>query len=128
MRAINITDSKTLEIAQRPTPEPKPGEVLIKVHAAGINRPDIMQRKGFYPPPEGASDILGLEVAGTIVALGSNSADVSIGDKVCALVTGGGYAEYCTAPAQLCLPIPESLSFIQAAALAETFFTVWSNV
>lgn len=128
MRAINITDSKTLEIFQRPTPEPKPGEVLIKVHAAGINRPDIMQRKGLYPPPEGASDILGLEVAGMIVALGSNTEDISIGDKVCALVTGGGYAEYCTAPAQLCLPIPESLSFIQAAALAETFFTVWSNV
>ena len=128
MRAINITDSQTLDICQRPIPEPKPGEVLIKVHAAGINRPDIMQRKGLYPPPEGASDILGLEVAGTIVALGSNTVDVSTGDRVCALVTGGGYAEYCTAPAQLCLPIPESLSFIQAGALAETFFTVWSNV
>ena len=128
MRAINISDSKTLEICQRPIPAPMPGEVLIKVHAAGVNRPDIMQRKGLYPPPEGASDILGLEVAGVITALGCNSTHLNIGDNVCALVTGGGYAEYCTASAQLCLPIPDSFSFAEAASLPETYFTVWSNV
>jgi len=131
MRAIKITDSgafSKLEICHRPPPELKSNEALIKVHAAGVNRPDIMQRKGLYPPPEGASDILGLEVAGTIAALGSHSTHLNIGDQVCALVTGGGYAEYCTAPVQLCLPIPDSLSFTQAAALPETYFTVWSNV
>ncbi|NOQ14715.1 MAG: zinc-binding dehydrogenase [Methyloprofundus sp.] len=128
MRTINITDNATLEIYQQPIPSPKPGEVLIKVHAAGVNRPDIMQRKGLYPPPKDASDILGLEVAGTIVALASNTTHLNIGDKVCALVTGGGYAQYCTAPAQLCLPMPDSFSFAEAASLPETYFTVWSNV
>jgi len=131
MRAINIISSapgNSLAICSRPVPDPNPGEVLIKVHAAGVNRPDIMQRKGLYPPPEGASDVLGLEVAGTIAALGSNTTHLNIGDKVCALVTGGGYAEYCIAPAQLCLTLPESFSFIQAAALPETYFTVWSNI
>lgn len=117
-----------LYLCQRPTPITKPGEVLIKVHATGINRPDIMQRKGLYPPPKGASDILGLEVAGTVEALNSNTTHLKIGDSVCALVTGGGYAEYCVAPTELCLPIPESFSFTQAAALPETFFTIWSNV
>lgn len=111
-----------------PTPVLNAGEVLIKVHAAGVNRPDIMQRQGLYPPPAGASDIMGLEVAGTIAAVASNISHLNIGDKVCALVTGGGYAEYCTTPAQLCLAIPESFSFIQAAALPETYFTVWSNI
>lgn len=131
MRAINIVNlesGNTLALTDIARPEPKADEVLIKVHAAGVNRPDIMQLKGLYPPPVGASDILGLEIAGTIAGLGSNMTQLKIGDKVCALVTGGGYAEYCTAAAALCLPIPESLSFVQAAALPETFFTVWSNV
>ena len=131
MRAINIIHSEagnTLQICQLPAPIPEADEVLIKVHAAGVNRPDIMQRKGLYPPPKGASDILGLEVAGTVAALGSNLTHFNIGDKVCALVTGGGYAEYCCAPAQLCLPIPEPFSYSEAAVLPETFFTVWSNL
>jgi NADPH2:quinone reductase len=102
--------------------------VLIKVAAAGVNRPDVMQRKGLYPPPPGASDIPGLEVAGTIQALGDNIHHLNIGDRVCALLTGGGYAEYCLASAALCLPVPAGLSFTQAAALPETFFTVWSNI
>ncbi len=131
MRAINIINSgisSSLQIDQHPTPIPKTDEVLIKVHAAGVNRPDIMQRQGLYPPPAGTTDILGLEVAGTIAALGSNITHLNIGDKVCALITGGGYAEYCTASAQLCLAIPDAFSFIEAAALPETYFTVWSNV
>lgn len=127
MLAIDITHN-SLQISQRPTPVPKKDEALIKVHAAGINRPDIMQRKGLYPPPQGASEILGLEVAGTIVALGNTQTHLKIGDKVCALMTGGGYAQYCTAPIQLCLAIPDSLDFIQGAALPETYFTVWSNL
>ncbi|BCG64611.1 MAG: NADPH2:quinone reductase [Methyloprofundus sp.] len=129
MQAIQIivTDN-SLALHQCPTPQPKPDEVLIKVHAAGVNRPDIMQRQGLYPPPVGASEILGLEIAGTIVALGSSVTSWKIGEQVCALVTGGGYAEYCTAAAALCLPIPEGLSFTEAAALPETFFTVWSNI
>lgn len=104
-------------MGQHPTPEPKANEVLIKVHAAGVNRPDIMQYNGLYPAPDGASDILGLEVSGTIRSLGSNITHLNIGDKVCAIVTGGGYAEYCTAPALLCLAIPDSFDFVQAAAL-----------
>ncbi len=120
--------STALSLTYQATPTPKPSEVLIKVHAAGINRPDIMQRQGLYPPPEGASDILGLEVAGVIVDLGNTQSHLKIGDKVCALVTGGGYAEYCTAAASLSLPIPKGLSFTQAAALPETYFTVWSNL
>ncbi|TAN70380.1 MAG: NAD(P)H-quinone oxidoreductase [Methylobacter sp.] len=127
MLAIEI-DNSILKPAQRPLPIPLANQVLIKVEAAGINRPDVMQRKGLYPAPPGASDIPGLEVAGTIAALGDNISQLHINDKVCALVTGGGYAEYCLASAALCLPVPESLSFIQAAALPETFFTVWSNV
>lgn len=127
---MNVIDIKneTLELAQRPIPEPAAHQVLIKVAAAGVNRPDIMQRKGLYPPPVGASDILGLEVAGTVVVLGSAVTNLNIGDTVCALVTGGGYVEYCLATATLCLPIPDGLTFVQAAALPETFFTVWSNV
>ncbi|TAK63693.1 NAD(P)H-quinone oxidoreductase [Methylobacter sp.] len=127
MIAIEI-DNGILKPAQRTIPTPSPNQVLIKVIAAGVNRPDVMQRKGLYPPPPGASDIPGLEVAGTIVALGDNIDYLNIGDGVCALVTGGGYAEYCLASAALCLPIPKGLSFDQAAALPETFFTVWSNV
>ncbi len=113
---------------RRPVPRPAPGEVLIKVATAGVNRPDCLQRQGGYPPPPGASDIPGLEVAGTIAALGEGVEDWMIGDEICALLTGGGYAEYCTAPAPQCLPIPAGLTLQQAAALPETFFTVWSNV
>jgi len=117
-----------LKAGTRPVPQPAEGEVLIKVAAAGVNRPDVLQRLGGYPPPPGASDIPGLEIAGTVVALGDGAEGLAIGDEVCALVTGGGYAEYCPAPAQQCLPIPEGLSLIEAAALPETFFTVWTNL
>lgn len=137
MRCIEITepgDANVLKLAHRPVPKPKPNEVLIKVAAAGINRPDVFQRQGLYPPPEGASDIPGLEVSGEIVDIGSmGSAGVDqsqwqVGQQVCALLTGGGYAEYALAHQRLCLPIPTSLNLIQAAALPETFFTVWHNV
>lgn len=109
-------------------PTPGPGEVLIKVAAAGVNRPDVFQRMGNYPPPPGATDVLGLEVSGTIVGLGGDSGNWSIGDQVCALVASGGYAEFCVAPAPLCLPVPRGLSLIEAAGLPETFLTVWDNV
>lgn len=111
-----------------PVPTPGMGEVLIKVAAAGVNRPDIMQRRGLYPPPEGASLIPGLEVAGTVVALGSGVPDALMGQKVCALVSGGGYAQYCVAPVVQCLPVPAALRTLEAAALPETLFTVWTNV
>jgi NADPH2:quinone reductase len=127
MLAIEV-DNNALKPTQRAMPMPSANQVLIKVVAAGVNRPDVMQRRGLYPPLPGASDIPGLEVAGTIQALGDNVSHLRQGDPVCALVTGGGYAEYCLASAVHCLPIPENLSFIQAAALPETFFTVWSNV
>jgi NADPH:quinone reductase len=127
MSAIEVQSGR-LAPTERPVPVPKAGLVLIKVMAAGINRPDVMQRKGLYPPPPGASDIPGLEIAGIVTALGDNSSTLAIGDKVCALVTGGGYAEYCLASAPLCLPIPDNLSFVEAAGIPETFFTVWSNV
>jgi putative PIG3 family NAD(P)H quinone oxidoreductase len=117
-----------MEIAVGPTPRPSEGEVLIRVAAAGINRADVMQRLGNYPPPPGASPILGLEVAGTIVACGPGSTPVKVGDSVCALVSGGGYAEYCVAPAVLCLPVPGKLTLTDAAAVPEAFFTVWANV
>lgn len=112
----------------RPVPTPAPGELLVKVEAAGINRPDVMQRKGLYPPPPGASDIPGLEIAGTVVALGEGASRFKVGDRVCALVTGGGYAQYCTTHEATALPIPEGLSAAEAAALPETAFTVWSNI
>ncbi|MFC7049709.1 NAD(P)H-quinone oxidoreductase [Emcibacter nanhaiensis] len=131
MQVIEIAEADgtpVLKPAERPLPAPKEGEVLIRVAAAGVNRPDIMQRKGLYPPPPGASDIPGLEVAGMIVAVGKNVERWKIGDEVCALVTGGGYAGYCAAPAGTCLPVPDGLGMAQAAALPETFFTVWSNV
>lgn len=127
MRAIAIA-AGALKLTERPVPVPADGQVLIKVAAAGVNRPDVMQRKGHYPPPPGASDIPGLEIAGTVVATGAAVSHLNLGDRVCALLTGGGYADYCLAAAALCLPIPAGLSFIQAAALPETFFTVWSNV
>ncbi|AKQ54444.1 NAD(P)H-quinone oxidoreductase [Bordetella hinzii] len=131
MRAVEISHPGGPEVlvpAQRPTPEPGPGEVLIKVTAAGINRPDVFQRQGNYAPPPGASDLPGLEVAGEIVAGDAAAGGFKVGDKVCALVAGGGYAEYCVAPALQCLPIPKGLSDIEAAGLPETYFTVWSNV
>ncbi|MFI3118445.1 MAG: NAD(P)H-quinone oxidoreductase [Methylococcaceae bacterium] len=127
MIAIEI-DNGALKPGQRAVPTPGAKQVLIKVAAAGVNRPDLMQRQGLYPPPPGASDIPGLEVAGTVQAVGDSVSSLKPGEKVCALVTGGAYAEYCLASAALCLPIPEGLSFTQAAALPETFFTVWSNV
>jgi putative PIG3 family NAD(P)H quinone oxidoreductase len=118
---------EVLRIGEMPTPLPREHEVLIKVHAAGINRPDILQRQGKYPPPPGASPILGLEVAGEIAALGAG-ATLKLGDTVCALVPGGGYAEYCRVPEGQCLPVPEGLSMQEAAGIPETFFTVWANV
>ncbi|MCX7094662.1 MAG: NAD(P)H-quinone oxidoreductase [Methylobacter sp.] len=127
MIAIEI-DNGALKPGQRAVPTPAAKQVLIKVAAAGVNRPDLMQRQGLYPPPPGASDIPGLEVAGTVQAVGDSVSFLKPGEKVCALVTGGAYAEYCLASAALCLPVPEGFSFIQAAALPETFFTVWSNV
>ena len=114
--------------AERPMPSPAPNDVLIHVAAAGVNRPDLMQRAGHYPPPPGASDIPGLEVAGTVAAVGPEVRDWHAGDRVCALVSGGGYAEYCVAPAAQCLPVPRGCDFTEAAAVPETFFTVWSNV
>ncbi len=131
MRVVEISTPggvEALAIGTRMTPVPRAGEVLIKVAAAGINRADVMQRKGQYPPPPGASDLLGLEVSGTVVETASDVSEVSVGDEVCALLAGGGYAEYCTAPASSCLPIPDGMSVVDAAALPETFFTVWTNV
>ena len=121
-------DADALKPVERPRPEPGPGEVLIRVRAAGINRPDILQRRGLYPAPPGASDILGLEVAGEIAALGKGVSRWNIGDPVCALLGGGGYAEYAAVDARHALPIPAGLDFVQAAALPETVFTVWANV
>lgn len=132
MKAVIITQPgkpEVLQLAERPKPTYAENEVLIKVAAAGINRPDVMQRKGNYPPPAGApQDILGIEIAGTIVEVGDKVTRWRVGDKVCALVIGGGYAEYCNAPEGQCLPVPDNLSFIDAASLPETYFTVWSNV
>jgi NADPH:quinone reductase len=118
---------EVLRAATRPVPQPSNGEVLLRVEAAGVNRPDVMQRLGKYPPPPGASDIPGLEIAGTVVAVGSGGRWRS-GDRVCALVAGGGYAEYCVAPAVQCLPFPEGVDAVSAAAIPETFFTVWTNL
>ena len=119
---------EVLVLATGPVPRPATGEVLIRVAAAGINRPDILQRTGNYPPPPGASPILGLEVSGTVVALGAEVTGWHEGDAVCALVAGGGYAEYCVAPAPQCLPVPKGVALVDAAGLPETFFTVWTNV
>jgi NADPH:quinone reductase len=131
MHAVEITMPGKPEVlveCSRPVPQAGADEVLIKVAAAGINRPDVLQRQGNYKPPPGTTDIPGLEVAGEIIALGSEVTQWKIGDNVCALVAGGGYAEYCVAPAVQCLPIPKGLSLLEAASLPETFFTVWSNV
>ena len=130
MRVVEIKapgGPEQLRLASRPTPQPGPGEVLVRVAAAGFNRPDILQRKGAYPPPPGASDIPGLEVAGAVVAAGAGATHL-IGNKVCALVAGGGYAEYCVAPTGTCLPVPEVLRMTEAAAFPETLFTVWVNL
>jgi putative PIG3 family NAD(P)H quinone oxidoreductase len=132
MRAITIRGGKggadALEVQSVPVPELRPGHVLIRVRAAGINRPDILQRQGRYPPPSGASEILGLEVAGEIAALGEGAARWRNGDKVTALLAGGGYAEYAVVDARHALPVPRNLDFVQAAALPEAVFTVWTNV
>src|SRR5438445_2569438 len=131
MTAIEIREPGPPDVLvpiERPRPAPRPGEVLIRVYAAGVNRPDVFQRLGRYPPPPGASDIPGLEVAGTIEQVGSDVHELKVGDAVCALVAGGGYAEYCVAPAPQCLPVPRGLDYIAAAAMPETFFTVWTNV
>jgi putative PIG3 family NAD(P)H quinone oxidoreductase len=131
MIAIEIREPGEPDVlvpVERPMPVPGAGEVLIKVAAAGVNRPDVMQRRGRYPPPPGAPDIPGLEVAGAIDAVGANVDELKIGDAVCALVAGGGYAEYCVAPAPQCLPAPRGLDLVSAAAIPETFFTVWTNV
>ena len=134
MKAVEITSygaPEVLCLTERPDPVAGVGEVLIRVSAAGVNRPDVLQRKGMYPVPPGASDLPGLEVAGTIVqgdAAALSAAGLKLGDRVCALVAGGGYAELCVAPVVQCLPVPAGLSDIEAASLPETFFTVWSNV
>ncbi|HKF98146.1 MAG TPA: alcohol dehydrogenase catalytic domain-containing protein, partial [Steroidobacteraceae bacterium] len=131
MTAVEIREPgppQALRAVQRPVPQPAPGEVLIQVAAAGVNRPDVLQRKGAYPPPPGVTDIPGLEVAGEVVLRGEGVYEPAIGAKVCALVAGGGYAQYVSAPAVQCLPVPPSLTLEQAAVLPETFFTVWYNV
>ncbi|KAK8805675.1 hypothetical protein WA158_002331 [Blastocystis sp. Blastoise] len=131
MRAVEITKvggPEVLKLAERPVPTPKPHEVLIKVAAAGINRPDVMQRIGMYPPPQGASDIPGLEVAGEVVACGDQVSMYKIGDKVCGILNGGGYAEYATNPERQTLPVPKGMDMIHAAGICESFFTVYSNI
>lgn len=131
MTAIEITQHggpDVLKPVKRPVPKPGAGEVLVKLAAAGVNRPDLAQRAGHYPPPPGASDIPGLELAGTVVALGPDAKSLKVGDQICALVAGGGYAEYCAVPEPQALPIPKGLTPLQAAALPETYFTVWTNV
>lgn len=134
MQAVEIREPgapEVLRLAERPQPQAGPGEVLLRVTASGVNRPDVMQRKGLYPAPPGASDLPGLEVAGEVIsgdAAALAQAGLKPGDAVCALVAGGGYAQYCVAPVAQCLPVPQGLSPVEAASLPETFFTVWSNV
>lgn len=131
MSVIEITQAggpEVLASAIRSVPQPKSDEVLIRVAGAGVNGPDIVQRKGLYPPPKGASDLLGLEISGTVAAVGGNVKDWSPGDEVCALTNGGGYAEYCAVRAPHCMPIPKGLSMVEAAGIPESFFTIWSNV
>lgn len=131
MRAIEIArpgGPEVLTAVERPKPEPKPNEILVKVAAAGVNRPDVLQRLGRYPVPPDASDLPGLEIAGEVLACGSAVTMWKPGDRVCALVHGGGYAEYCVAPEVQALPVPQGLSLVEAASLPETFFTVWANV
>jgi len=131
MRAVEVTKPggpEVLQPAERPLPQPKAGEVLVKVAAAGVNRPDILQRMGLYAVPPDASDLPGLEIAGEVVSLGASVQSLKVGDRVCALVHGGGYAEYCTVPEATTLPVPKGLGLVEAASLPETCFTVWGNV
>ena len=131
MRAVEISKPggpEVLKVAERPLPQPKPHEILVKVAAAGVNRPDILQRMGLYAVPPDASDLPGLEIAGTVATVGANVKMWKVGDQVCALVHGGGYAEYCVVPEVQALPVPKDLSLTEAASLPETFFTVYSNV
>lgn len=131
MQAIDPSETggpDVLKLVERPAPQPSAGEVLVRVAAAGVNRPDALQRQGKYPPPPGAPSILGLEIAGEVVALGEDVDVALLGTQVCALVAGGGYAEYCVAPAAQCLPVPQGLTPVEAAAIPETLFTVWSNI
>jgi putative PIG3 family NAD(P)H quinone oxidoreductase len=127
MRSVIADGAGGLAIVERPVPRPGSDEVLIRVAAAGVNRPDVLQRGGLYPPPPGAPDILGLEIAGDVIATGEG-AEQLIGQEICALVAGGGYAEYCAAPMGTCLPVPSALSLVEAAAMPETLFTVWVNL
>jgi putative PIG3 family NAD(P)H quinone oxidoreductase len=131
MRAVEISTpgpAEGLQLVERPDPVPGAGEVLIRVKAAGVNRPDVLQRGGKYPPPPGASDLPGLEVSGIVEGAGDGVTQWRAGDRVCALLAGGGYAELCVAPAVQCLPVPAAMDFVNAAAVPETFFTVWTNV
>ncbi|MBC6980262.1 NAD(P)H-quinone oxidoreductase [Caulobacter sp. 17J80-11] len=132
MRAIEVRGgagpAEALTLAEVPVPRPKANEILIRVHAAGVNRPDLLQRQGLYPPPPGAPDVLGLEVAGEVAMVGEDAVRWRVGDKVTALLGGGGYAEFATVDARHALPIPNELSYVDAAALPETVFTVWTNV
>lgn len=131
MRSIEIVKPggpEELQLTQRPVPQATANELLIKIRAAGVNRPDVIQRQGYYPAPEGASDIPGLEIAGDVVAIGQDVKDFKVGDKVVALLPGGGYAEYATVHASNALPIPDGFGYVEAAAIPETFFTVWHNV
>ncbi len=131
MKVITISTPgapDVLTLAERPAPSPKAGEVLVKVAATGVNGPDMMQRKGLYPAPPGASDLLGLEISGEVTAIGAGVTRWKVGDFLCGLTNGGGYAEYCVIDANHCLPIPKGVSLVDAAGLPETFFTVWSNV
>jgi NADPH2:quinone reductase len=131
MRVIEITQPggpEVLQLAHRPVPQPAAGEILVRVSAAGVNRPDVLQRRGLYPLPKGASDLPGLEIAGVVVAVGRGAGRWNVGDTVCGLTSGGGYAEYCILPEGQALPVPKGLSLVEAASLPETFFTVWANV
>ena len=128
MRAIEVQDDKSLKIVELPRPEPKGSEVLVKVHAFGVNRGDLLQRAGFYPSPKGASPLMGLEACGVVEAVGPDADRWNVGDKVCALLPGGGYASYAVADAGSCLPLPEGVTFEQGASLTETMMTVWTNV
>ena len=127
MQAVVADGVGGISLVERPVPVPGGGEVLVKVAAAGVNRPDVLQRKGLYPPPPGAPDVLGLEIAGEVITVGEGAGQL-VGKKVCALVTGGGYSEYCVAPAGTCLTVPDALSLVEAAAMPETLFTVWVNL
>jgi putative PIG3 family NAD(P)H quinone oxidoreductase len=131
MRHVDFTTPggpEVMRLVEGPLPRPRPGEVLVRVEAAGVNRPDVAQRQGVYPPPKDASPILGLEIAGEIVGLGVGVTDFQLGDRICALANGGGYAEYCAVPATQAMPFPEGYDAVKAAALPETFFTVWANL